>query len=118
MTRAARAIGTAVAALLFVGAAAAQEGSELTGTALRDAVSGRTVAYANGATQIFEAGGRTAYDSGSFAAGRWRIEADRYCSVWPPSEIWSCYRVERTPDGRGLRFIAADGSTVEGRYID
>ena len=102
----------------LAGAAQAGEWSPLDGAAIRTALTERILGYANGAVQAFHASGGTDYDSGGFAPGRWRVEGDRYCSQWPPSDRWTCYGVERSPDGRGLRFIAQDGSATEGRYVD
>ena len=85
---------------------------------LNKALAARTVAYENGASQTFDIAGSTSYDSGTFSAGKWKIDGDRYCSVWPPSEKWACYDVEVSADGLGLKFTADDGSETIGRYVD
>ncbi len=82
------------------------------------ALAGHVLAYADGATQSFGTQGDTVYDGGRRQPGNWRIEGDRYCSVWPPSDLWACYGLERSADGMSLRFTADDGSTTEGRYAD
>lgn len=85
---------------------------------LNKALAARTVAYENGASQTFDIAGSTGYDSGTFSAGKWKIDGNRYCSVWPPSEKWACYDVELSADGLGLKFIADDGSETIGQYVD
>ena len=85
---------------------------------LNKVLAARTVAYENGASQTFDIAGSTGYDSGTFSAGKWKIDGNRYCSVWPPSEKWACYDVEMSADGLGLKFIADDGSETIGRYVD
>ncbi|MBS0565105.1 MAG: hypothetical protein JSR87_11720 [Proteobacteria bacterium] len=112
---------TLVCAILLALAqpAAAEEGwSALTGDAAQQALVGHVLAYPNGATQKFTASGDTSYDSGHLQAGRWQADANGYCSVWPPSDRWTCYRLDRSADGRSLRFTAADGSATIGRYAD
>ena len=87
----------------------------LSGEDIRDALTGRTLEYAN-ARQDFRASGRTLYTAGQESWGYWRIEGNQYCSQWPPSDLWACYRVER--DGAQVRFIGAGGDITEGRYAD
>jgi hypothetical protein len=65
--------------------------------------------------QEFKAGGVTLAGTG---AGKWRIDGDRYCSAWPPSETWACYEVDREARGRDLRFTDGAGHVTVGRYID
>jgi hypothetical protein len=89
----------------------------LGGDAARDALSGKVLGYANGATQSFSPSGDTSYDSGHLQPGRWRIDGDRYCSQWPPSDLWSCYGLGLSADGTTVRFTAGDGSTTDGRYL-
>jgi len=46
--------------------------------------------------QYFDADGSTRYreQDGPVSEGRWRVDdAGRYCSVWPPSDQWTCYQV-------------------------
>jgi hypothetical protein len=104
--------------LTLTGAAVAEDGwAPLTGDAALKALSGHRLAYPAGATQSFAPSGDTSYDSGHLQAGRWRIDGDEYCSVWPPSDLWSCYQLEMSADGSALRFIAADGSVTEGHFV-
>ncbi len=108
----------AALALLSAGALADDVWQPLAGDAARAALSGHTLAYANGATQSFSANGDTAYDSGHLQPGRWRIDAGKYCSLWPPSGAWACYRFEQSADGLSVRFTSDDGSATEGRFIE
>ena len=45
--------------------------------------------------QFFDKGGSTTYVRGSEppSVGAWKIEADKYCSQWPPQGGWNCYAV-------------------------
>lgn len=94
----------------------AQEWQRLTGEAVRAALSGRTLAYESGATQSFRADGGTTYVTDSESLGQWRVEGDRYCSVWPPSDRWTCYGITQSADGQQIGFVSADGSAEIGRY--
>ena len=109
----------ALAVLLMSSPAVAEEWQPLTGDQIKTALSARVLAYDGGKTQNFFADGRTLYEGdGSSQSGQWRIEGDRYCSVWPPSDRWSCYGVEREAGGLDLRFVTEGGSVTQGRYID
>ena len=59
-----------------------------------------TIAATGEATsQSFAVDGSTIYvSSGRPSNGRWRVEGDQYCSVWPPAERWACYDVLRDGD--------------------
>ena len=44
--------------------------------------------------QTFDRDGRTDFDDGRRpTVGRWRVQNDAYCSLWPPSDLWRCYDV-------------------------
>lgn len=106
-------------ALFLSGFALADDGwVTLAGDEIGPALSARHLVYDGGATQQFNADGSTDYESGRPSHGSWRVEGERYCSVWPPSDRWACYRVERSADGLALRFVAEDGSASVGRYDD
>jgi hypothetical protein len=57
---------------------------------------------------------KTTYaDHGRDSHGRWSVEGDRYCSVWPPNESKACYAVsveEGPPDGGPSTIIWEDPS--------
>ncbi len=98
--------------------ALAQDWQPIDEAALKDALTARLLAYGDGATQQFNADGSTFYTKDKPTNGQWRIEANQYCSQWPPSDRWTCYDVARSADGLNIRFTAPDASTTTGRYID
>ena len=109
----------ALAALLLCSPASADEWNALTGDRIRTALSARVLGYPEGKTQNFLADGRTLSEGGGSSHwGRWRVEGDRYCSVWPPSDRWSCYGIEAAAGGQDLRFVSQGGFVTTGRYID
>ena len=58
--------------------------------------------------QIFQKAGATYYsENGNQSQGAWKVEGDKYCSVWPPSQNWVCYDI--TVDGNTIRFISPSG---------
>ena len=98
-------------AVLWPGAALAWE--PLTGPAITEALSGRSVIFDPLTFQTFHATGLTDFVTERDSTGRWEVREDRYCSSWPPSGTWTCYGVER--EGDLIRFIGPDGSASEGR---
>ena len=103
---------------LALPASADEAWTTLKGADVGAALSGHKLTYDGGATQTFAADGSTLYTSGQPSSGRWRVDGDQYCSVWPPSETWACYGLDRSADGKSLRFVAADGSATAGVYAD
>lgn len=62
-------------------------------------------------TQMFNSDGSTSFSFGRrISDGRWKIEADDYCSKWPPSEVWECWKVETRSDG--IAFVSRDTGEV------
>jgi hypothetical protein len=60
--------------------------------------------------QIFRRSGQTVYiDHGNVSQGTWFVEADLYCSRWPPANAAACYDVTR--DGNVVTFISRSGAT-------
>ncbi|MBX2869461.1 MAG: hypothetical protein KTR18_12340, partial [Acidiferrobacterales bacterium] len=60
--------------------------------------------------QTFTADGETYYEeTNGFrpSFGQWKALNNEYCSVWPPSAIWSCYKM--TAEGEELTFIPHKG---------
>ena len=105
--------------VLVAGSAMAGDGwTRLKGAEVTAALAARSVLYADGASQDFRADGGTTYTKDRPTLGQWRVQGDNYCSVWPPSDRWVCYSVERSADGLSVRFIAADGGATTGRYND
>ncbi|MGB3147931.1 MAG: hypothetical protein WBA91_09280 [Paracoccaceae bacterium] len=106
------------AAAMFAGICRAEEvWQALSGDAATEALSGRSLVYPNGIQQTFFFDGRTTYDSGHLETGRWRIDGAQYCSQWPPSDIWTCYGLERSADGTSVRFTAPGGEITIGKYF-
>jgi hypothetical protein len=85
----------------------------LDGPAITSALSARVLGYPDGSLQDFFADGRTLYGE---SPGRWEVREDRYCSLWPPSDRWTCYGVARM--GLDIRFTGDDGTETIGRYVD
>ncbi|MGV6804154.1 MAG: hypothetical protein ACWA49_08105 [Ruegeria sp.] len=102
--------------LIWPGVLIAQELQILSGPQILNALSGRTVKYDNGATQVFEPSMSTQYFSGRPSSGYWAIRNDKYCSLWPPSDFWACYSVQS--DGHKIRFVGNSGDVTDGLYID
>lgn len=89
--------------LVWPGIPAADTFRPLTGAQILDALSGRTLAYDNGATQVFEPSMATQYFSGRPSSGRRAVRDDRYCSIWPPSDFFGPVTVfSRTVRGSDL----------------
>jgi hypothetical protein len=66
--------------------------------------------------QVFRASGLTFtidIETQVQSLGSWRVENDKYCSIWPPSEHWSCYKVFRTNEG--VVFVSSNGTRYEMR---
>ena len=103
---------------LMAGPAMAEEWHSLGPADITAALSARVLAYTDGSTQNFHADGATSYEAGRVTLGHWRVLGDQYCSNWPPSDRWACYDVQAEGAGLDLRFVAQDGSTTQGRYID
>ncbi len=111
-------IRAALVLALLSSQAAAQDWQRLTGDEVTTALTARVLAYDGGQTQNFLADGRTLYDADQPQWGQWRVEGDRYCSVWPPSDRWSCFSVQREAQGLDLRFVTEGGTITQGRYVD
>lgn len=41
--------------------------------------------------------------------GRWKVLGDKYCSMWPPAQDWTCSDVSF--DGKIVHFAGAGGTT-------
>lgn len=78
------------------------------------ALEGQTVRYGPLTFQVFNADGDTQYITERFSEGQWEAREGRYCSVWPPSEIWTCYDFQQ--NGDRVRFISDGGVVSEGVY--
>ncbi|SMO35364.1 hypothetical protein SAMN06265380_101187 [Ruegeria faecimaris] len=99
---------------LWPGVAAATEFWPLTGDEIAEAFSGKKLTYGDGIWQTFDQSGVTHYFSGRPSTGKWAVQGDQYCSVWPPSDIWACYDVLQS--GVIIRFIDDAGEITDGYY--
>jgi hypothetical protein len=102
-----------VLAGLATSPALAEGWERLDGPAIAAALGARVLGYPDGTLQDFFADGRTLYGE---SYGRWEVRGDRYCSLWPPSDRWTCYAVDRKR--LDIRFTAEDGTGTIGRYVD
>ena len=91
------------------------EQSKLTGAQISSMLSDKTLyATINGksAEQLFLKNGATYYSlDGAQNQGAWKIENDKYCSVWPPNETWVCYDVLQ--DEKHVSFVSPSGSVSD-----
>jgi len=104
-----------IAILMMVGPAWAEGWTVLDGAGIEAALSGRSLDYGT-ATQDFRASGITDYVASRPTTGQWAVRGDQYCSVWPPSDSWSCYDVDVSSDGSEIRFRGAGGDETVGVY--
>ena len=100
--------------LLWTGNLAAEEFQALTGNEILRALAGRKLDYGQGAWQSFYDTMLTQYFSGRPSAERWAVRDDQYCSLWPPSNLWACYEVQK--NGDTIRFVDSAGGTTDGIY--
>lgn len=107
-----------LAALLCANGAVADEWKPLKGPEITMALTARVLQYNDNAQQDFFVDGRTLYQTRDSSWGRWRVEHDQYCSIWPPAGTWVCYKVSISADGISVRFTDQQGSNSDGKYID
>lgn len=88
----------------------------MTGHEIEVALSDKKLRYKD-ASQEFHASGKTLYNQGGRESwGNWRVEGDKYCSVWPPQGLWTCYHMDRSGDK--LRFVGAGDDITVGRFAE
>lgn len=85
--------------------------TSLSGDEIKSNLIGAVLDYPN-AWQDFRGSGKTLYNAGADSWGNWRIDADRYCSQWPPRDLWDCYDVALRGDE--VRFTDAFGEASIG----
>jgi hypothetical protein len=72
---------------------------KLNGAAIKDLLSDITLTSTETGReveQVFQKSGVTFtvdVEAKLQSTGFWKLEGDKYCSQWPPSEHWSCYDV-------------------------
>jgi len=81
---------------------------------VNEALADRTLVYDQQTFQRFGAGGDTQYVTERFSEGRWAARAGQYCSVWPPSDVWTCYDLQLRGDE--VKFIGSDRAESIGTY--
>jgi hypothetical protein len=96
-------------------ASADETWTPMKGDEIRAALTGRTLQYQT-AWQDFRASGKTLYTAGADSWGNWRIEDDQYCSQWPPNDLWTCYKMDRS--GEKLRFVGPNNDMTEAVYTE
>ena len=109
---------SAAFAVLATAGLAQSDGWErvLSDEGITEALAGRTVVYDEYTLQHFGTAGDTVFVTERAANGRWAARAGQYCSVWPPSDVWTCYDFQ--VNGQRVRFISSDRSISEGSYQD
>jgi hypothetical protein len=104
------AIFTVLIVLVSLPTLAAEQ--KLEGASTQDILSDITLASSESGRvveQIFQKSVVTLYVvDGQQSQGFWRVEADKYCSQWPPSEHWDCYDVFGE-DG-DVTFVSSSGT--------
>lgn len=85
----------------------------MNGDEIRAALTDRVLSYGT-SWQDFRASGRTLYNAGADSWGYWRVQDNQYCSQWPPSDLWACYKMDS--NGETLRFIGESGDVTEATY--
>jgi hypothetical protein len=96
----------------------AEDWRALDGAGVAKALTSRVLQYKDNAQQDFFADGRTLYQTRDSSWGKWRVDNDRYCSIWPPADGWACFSVSISDDGLRIQFTDSDGSNTDGKYID
>lgn len=91
-----------VLVLLWPVMAEADEKS-LSGAEIKSALSGNTAFGNQKGTawkQYFDPGGDTLYiaEGSDPSPGRWKVEGDVFCSLWPPRSEWDCYDMTGADD--------------------
>jgi len=96
---------------IWPAAAYAENWEPLGDAGIIEALTDKGVTY-EAASQHFYASGRTLYNAGANSWGYWRVEANRYCSQWPPNDLWACYDMELS--GKKVRFLGEHGDISVG----
>ena len=99
------------ALVLVAGMAQGGEWVPMTGPEIAETLTGHVFDYPS-AWQDFRASGRTLYNAGRDSWGYWGVRGDQYCSMWPPSDLWACYDMQRSGDV--IRFVGESGDVTDG----
>ena len=111
-------------ALCILASPAPAADRKLTGAEIELLLTGNTIdgeATKGRSLQYFDKSGATTYQDagGQPSQGRWRMQGDKYCSNWPPSDGWSCYAVEGDPAATPptVTFIGDSGKRYPGNVL-
>jgi len=75
------------------------------------------IATGKNSRQTFKKSGATTYwDNGRETAGRWRVQNNLYCSQWPPSDAWACYRVMTDSSQKSLVWVGMSGTRTVNNF--
>ena len=111
----------------------AQAGETMKGADVEATLNDTTAYYlplnATSARQFFNKNGETIYidAAGAKTIGAWLVRGDSYCSVWPPSDHYVCYPLEKgkSTDGKVTHtFVSGGGGAryeavlVKGNVVD
>ncbi len=100
---------------LLVSSGAPETWEPIQGAQLTELLSGRTVVY-DLDEQVFFANGRTRYRVFRDRWGWWELQDGRFCSLWPPSEEWTCFTAETNQEMDKIRFTDPEGIIFEGHF--
>lgn len=110
-----------VTAALLAGIVSANaEPVKMDGPAIESALAGKSVAGNQDGRewrQDFRSDGATIYYEGNQPSpGRWKVDGDQYCSLWPPSETWDCY--DMAMDGEEILFMPKGSAVWRAHFTD
>ncbi len=97
---------------ILPGFAFAAEFRTLSDDEILTALTGQKLSYGQDIWQTFQENGQTDYFAGGPSTGSWTVRGGRYCSAWPPSDLWACYDVLQKGDT--IRFVDDQGSITDG----
>jgi hypothetical protein len=121
------------ASVLSLLAVSARAGELLKGPQIEAILDDSTAWYTplgpDSARQYFNRNGETPYvdAKGEKTYGEWQVRGDKYCSIWPPSDHWSCFELEKGALADGtptFTFISGGGGKryeavlKSGKHID
>ncbi len=98
--------------VIMAGATLGEDWHALRGADIAQALERHVLRYEDGSEQVFNYGGLTEYRIGWPNEGRWRVRAEQYCALWPPSQTWACYKVSASVDGHQIQFIDGNGQAT------
>jgi hypothetical protein len=114
-----RAMKTIILTLLFSSFIATVQAAEikLDAEALKSLLSDITLTSTESGRvieQVFQASGATFtidIETRQQSQGFWKLQGDKYCSQWPPSENWECFDVYG--NDQGVAFVSSYGKRYQ-----